>query len=133
MFARIYGAAAVDEIGQGFLHTPLVYFQLGSQVALAFSPVSARPDVCATPASTLLLQGKICKLDGERVTVEWQTVSNLNNADKQCSPQRHFRLERKAQNVWNAKYLGMCGIPPGYFPDLPASFDYRMFVIPELK
>lgn len=133
MFVQIYGAAAADEIGHSFLRTPLNYFQPGSQVALVFSPTGTRPDVCATPASTLLLQGKICKLDGKRVTVEWETVSNLNNTDTQCSAQRHFRLERKADQAWDAKYLGMCGISPGYFPAVPTSFDYRVFVIPELQ
>jgi hypothetical protein len=133
MFAQIYGAAATNEIGQGFLRTPMNYFQTGSQVALVFSPAGARPDVCAKPATTLLLQGKICKLDGERATVEWETVSNLNNPDTQCSAQRHFRLERKADLAWDAKYLGTCGISPGYFPDVPVSFDYRTFLIPELQ
>ncbi|SAL06137.1 Ankyrin repeats (3 copies) [Caballeronia calidae] len=133
MFAQMYGAAATDEIGQGFLHTPLTYFQPGSQLALAFSPTSAHPEVCATPSSTLLLQGKICKLEGARVTVEWETVTNLNNTDTQCSAQRHFRLERKADRAWDSKYLGVCGISPGYFSDIPASFDYRTFLIPELQ
>jgi hypothetical protein len=133
LFAQIYGAAAAEEIGQGFLRAPLTYFQLGSQVALAFSPAEARPDVCGTPASTLLLQGKICKLDGERIGVEWETISNLNNTDMPCSPQRHFRIERKTDQAWDAKYLGMCGTSPGYFPNLPTSFDYRTFIIPELS
>lgn len=133
MFVQLYGAAATDEIGQGFLRTPLNYFQPGSQVALSFSPAENRPDVCATPASTLLLQGKICKVDGERVTIEWQMLSNLNNMDRKCSPQRHFRLERKADQTWDAKYLGMCGTSPGDFPDVPTSFNYRAFIIPELQ
>ncbi|WP_206951659.1 ankyrin repeat domain-containing protein [Trinickia acidisoli] len=133
MFVQIYGASATYEIGHGFLDTPIKYFRLGSQVAVAFSPTGPRPDVCATPATTLLLQGKICKVDGEHVAIEWETLSNLDNTDRQCSPQRHFRVERKTDQAWDAKYLGMCGTVPGYFPSLPTSFDYRSFVIPELR
>lgn len=133
MFAQLYGAAAAYEIGHGFLHAPLDYFRLGSQVALAFPPNDDRHDVCAQRMSPLLLQGKICKVDGERVTVEWETLSNLDNTDRACSQQRHFRLERKADQVWDAKFLGTCGTSPSYFPTLPATFDYRMFVIPELR
>ena len=132
-FAQLYGAAAADEIGHGFLHAPLDYFRIGSQVALAFSPNDERHDVCATRMSKLLLQGKICKVDGERVTIEWESLSNLDNADRQCSQQRHFRLERKADPAWDAKFLGTCGTSPSYFPSLPASFDYRIFVLPELR
>lgn len=133
LFAQLYGAAAAYEIGHGFLHAPLDYFRPGSQVALAFSPDDERRDVCATRMSKLLLQGKICKVEGERVTVEWETLSNLDNADKPCSQQRHFRLERKTDPTWDAKYLGTCGTSPSYFPMLPASFDYRTFVVPELR
>lgn len=132
-FARLYGAAAADEIGHGFLRRPLDYFTSGTQVALTFSPTMDRADVCATPRSTLLLQGKICGRDGERLSVEWETLSNLDNIDKQCSPQRHFRLERKGDTVWDEKYLGACGSSPSYFSTVPASFDYRTFVIPELR
>lgn len=133
MFAQLYGAAAAYEIGHGFLRAPLDYFRPGSQVALAFFPNDERPDVCARRMSPLLLQGKICQVDGERVTVEWEMLSNLDNADGQCSPQRHFRLERKADQAWDAKFLGTCGTSPSYFPTLPATFDYRMFIIPELR
>ncbi|MGG1946708.1 ankyrin repeat domain-containing protein [Trinickia sp. NRRL B-1857] len=133
LFAQLYGAAAADEIGHGFLRHPLDYFASGTQVALAFSPSNERADVCATPRSTLLLQGKICNRDGERISVEWETLSNLDNVDKQCSPQRHFRLERKSDTAWDEKFLGGCGSAPSYFPTLPASFDYRTFVIPELR
>jgi hypothetical protein len=133
MFVQIYGAAATDEIGQGFLSNPLKYFQPGSQVALAFSPPDAKPEVCGTQASKLLLQGKICKVDGQRVSIEWQTVSNLDNTNTQCSSQKHFRLERKTDQAWDARYLGMCGTTPDYFPSVPATFDYRTFLIPELQ
>lgn len=103
LVARLYGAAAVDEIGHGFLRRPLDYFTPGAQVALAFSPADQRADVCATPRTTLLLQGKICGRHGERISVEWETLSNLDNVDKQCSPQRHFRLERKSDKTWDEK------------------------------
>jgi hypothetical protein len=132
-FAQLYGAAAADEIGHGFIRRPLDYFASGAQVALAFSPPNDRIDVCATPRSTLLLQGKICNRDGERISVEWETLSNLDNADMKCSQQRHFRLERRSDVTWDEKYLGACGSSPSYFPTLPASFDYRTFVIPELR
>ncbi|QCP53498.1 ankyrin repeat domain-containing protein [Trinickia violacea] len=133
MFVQMYGAAATDEIGQGFLSNPLKYFRPGSQVALAFSPSDARPEVCGTQTSKLLLQGKICKIDGDRLSIEWQTVSNLDNTNTQCSSQKHFRLERKTDQAWDARYLGMCGAPPDYFPSVPASFDFRTFLIPEFQ
>jgi len=132
-FSEILGAPVSDEIGHFFLDKPLQYFALGSQVAFEFSPAENRPELCGKPTSRFLLQGKICKVDGERITVEWQSLSNLNNDDMQCSNQRHFRVERRPDNAWNASYLGACGVPPTYFSSVPSLFDYRQFVIPELK
>lgn len=131
-FAAMLGPAS-DEIARSFLKNPLPYFQPGSQVALAFSPSENRPDVCGKPISRLLLQGRICKVEGDQVAVEWQAISNLYNDDAQCSPQKHLRFEQKADAAWNAKYLGTCGVPPRYFTNVPASFDYRHFIIPELR
>ena len=132
-FAEILGAVAADEIGHSFLDKPLQSFVPGSQVAFAFLPSEEKSDVCGKPNSPILLQGKICKIDGEQISVEWQSLSNLSNDDMQCSEQKHFRMERRPDSAWNAKYLGACGAPPTYFSNIPSSFDYRQFVVPELN
>jgi hypothetical protein len=126
------GASAVADLGYGFLGSPLNYFVPGSRVAYAFSPEQDRPDVCAKPATKLLLQGRICKVDGNAVSVEWQLLSNLDNEDMHCSPQKHLHFARKPDADWSAKFLGSCGVAPEYFSNLPASFDYRQFIVPEL-
>lgn len=132
-FAELLGAPAVDEVGHGFLRSPLAYVEPGSRVAYAFSPTEDRPGVCAKPATKLLLQGKICKVDGSTVSVEWQLLSNLDNEDMHCSPQKRLHFARKQDASWSAKFLGSCGVAPEYFPSLPASFDYRHFIVPELR
>ncbi|KAG0187776.1 hypothetical protein DFQ28_005861 [Apophysomyces sp. BC1034] len=132
-FVELLGAPMTEETATAFLRKPETYFQPGSQVAYPFSPSENRPDVCATPASRLLLQGTICKIDGRRVDVQWQRLSNLDNGDPRCSPQKHLHFTRKTDEGWNATYLGSCGVPATYFPNMPAAFDYRQFTIPELQ
>lgn len=132
-FVELRGAADTEEIGRVFLANPLEYFHVGSQVALLFAPAQARSDVCGRPASRLLLQGKICKVDGKRLQVEWQRISNLENENADCSPLKHLHWTRKADGEWNARFLGACGVSPQYFTNVPESFDYRQFLVPELK
>jgi hypothetical protein len=132
-FVELFGAPTTNDIGQGFLSNPRSFFGLGNRVAYAFSSTKERPDVCAKPATTLLLQGKICKIDGDMLSVEWQSVSNLDNEDSHCSPQKRLRFVRKTNPVWSEKFLGSCGVPPSYFSNLPASFNYRQFIVPELR
>ncbi|CAE6923007.1 hypothetical protein R69608_04203 [Paraburkholderia nemoris] len=132
-FADLFGAPAVDEMGHRFLNSPLAYVEPGSRVAYAFSPAEDRPGVCAKPATKLLLQGNICKVDGNTVSVEWQLLSNLDNEDMHCSPQKRLHFARKQDANWSAKFLGSCGVAPEYFSNLPASFDYRQFIVPELR
>lgn len=60
-------------------------------------------------------------------------ISNLQNDDRQCSPQHHFALQRSSDDLRNATYLGSCGVAPTAFGALPATYDYRRFVIPELQ
>lgn len=132
-FIELFGAVRTDDIGHHFLGKPLDNFELGSRVAYAFSPAQDSPDVCAKPATKLLLQGKICKVDGDTVSVEWQLLSNLDNEDNGCSSQKRLHFARKPDAGWNAKFLGSCSVAPEYFATVPASFNYRQFLVPELR
>jgi hypothetical protein len=132
-FVEIFGAPAIYETGHQFLKDSLPYFHVGSRVALAFFPAETLPDICGKPVSQLMLQGKICGVDGERVKVEWDRLSNLENDDNNCSSFKRLHWERKSDSVWNARFLGGCGTSPQYFTNVPSLFDYHQFLIPELR
>lgn len=132
-FVEILGAAGPQEIAQTFSKKPLTYFELGNRVSYTFAPSENRPAICATTSSRILLQGKICRISGDRIAVQWESISNLLNRDSQCSPQKHLHWERKDDVEWNTKFLGDCDNAPSYFSNLPTTFPYQQFIIPELR
>ncbi|ODP34012.1 ankyrin repeat domain-containing protein [Pandoraea sp. ISTKB] len=132
--SEMLGAPVVDEISSLALTSNMrSYLNVGNTVSLSYSPPGNVPDLCGKPQTVFLFQGKVCRVDGNSVSVEWQSVSNLNNADMSCSPQHHFRLERSADAQRNSTYLGNCGSAPAVFSALPSTFDYKQFLIPELR
>lgn len=129
---EILGAYAANDLSGSALESPLRFFSIGNTVSFAYSPTTILPDVCGIPSSIILFQGKVCRIDGETISVKWDSISNINNNDMKCSRQHHFRIERKTDDSWNTIFLGSCGVAPTKFNSFPNSFNYRQFVIPEL-
>ncbi|KMY86506.1 hypothetical protein BUMB_03718c [Candidatus Paraburkholderia calva] len=135
-FIELFGMPKAEGLAAEFAAKPLSFVKPGSYVAFPFSPSEDRPNVCAKPASRLLLQGRICKVSGDTVSVEWTLLSNLDNEDPGCSPLRRLHFERKPEEAgqeWNGIFLGSCGVAPSYFANVPATFPYRQFILPELE
>jgi hypothetical protein len=131
--SEILGAPGMQEISDFALTDIGRYIEIGDQVSLPYSPPDGLPALCATKDTVFLFQGRICKRDGDQVQVEWRSVSNLQNDDRRCSPQHHFAIERSSDDSRNRTYLGSCGVAPTAFGALPASYDYRRFLVPELQ
>ena len=131
--AEILGAAGADQLSSSALTDIRPYIAVGNTVSIAYSPPANVPNLCGKPSTVFLFQGKVCSVEGTELSVEWQSVSNLDNDDVSCSPQRHFRLDRSPNAQRNLTYLGACGVAPGAFSSLPATYDYRKFIIPELR
>ncbi|WP_250499870.1 ankyrin repeat domain-containing protein [Caballeronia sp. GAWG1-5s-s] len=135
-FIELLGVQHVEEMADNFTARPGSFVQLGSRVAYAFSPLEDRRDVCARPASRLLLQGKVCEVTRGTVRVEWNLLSNLDNEDVGCSPLKRLHFDRKPEpqsTEWNGTFLGSCGVAPAYFSNVPATFPASRFIVPELK
>lgn len=131
--SEILGAAGAEEISTFSLENILPYFNIGNAVSITYSPPDEIPMICGKKTTTFLFQGKICNIAGENITIEWHSVSNLNNYDTKCSSQHHFRI-RKSENIEkNITYLGSCSKAPLLFPQLPTTFNYKQLLIPELK
>lgn len=131
--AEILGAPGMQEISEFALSDIGRYVEVGNEVSLPYSPGTSLPPLCGTKDTVFLFQGRICKKEGDQVQVEWRSVSNLQNNDRRCSPQHHFALERSSDDLRNKTYLGSCGVAPTAFGALPASYDYRRFLPPELQ
>jgi hypothetical protein len=134
-FLELLGVSRTEELANHFAAKREDFVQPGSRVAFAFSPSEDRPDVCAKPATRLLLQGKVCEVSGDTVRVEWSLLSNLDNEDRDCSPLKRLHFERKPEqeSKWNGTFLGSCGVAPAYFSSVPDTFPAHQFIVPELK
>src|SRR5258705_3065823 len=86
-----------------------------------------QPEVCATTKSIIQYTGQICKVDGGKVSVLWNSLANTTNNQPSCGPGKLVRWPRKENDPeYNAKYLGSCGRNPHYFTAMPSVFDPKV-------
>jgi hypothetical protein len=84
-------------------------------------------DVCATTASNIEFTGQICNIDGDTVSVFWNSLANTTNTQPSCGPEKVIRWYRKPNDpAYNARYFGLCGVGPQYFKTMPAVFDPKV-------
>jgi hypothetical protein len=98
---------------------------LGREVRFSIV-VSAKPQVCAKNPSRLVFEGKICKVNGSNVRVQWSSLANIENAEPACGTKKTITWFRKdADPGWNETFVGSCGKRPSYFENMPNSFRLK--------
>jgi hypothetical protein len=98
---------------------------LGKTVRYSLS-VEGKPQVCANRKSTILFEGKICRVNGATVSVRWDSLENPSNVEPACGAVEIIKWSRREdEHEGNAMFVGACGRPPAYFENMPRAFDYR--------
>jgi hypothetical protein len=88
--------------------------------------VSEKPEVCAAGTSTIVFEGKICKVRGSIVSVSWYAITNMNITLAPCGGDKSIRWDEKGHDLaWIGRYLGSCGRGPSYFEQMPSEFAVK--------
>ena len=85
---------------------------LGTAVTYEIA-VEQQPEVCATARSVIQFKGQICQVNGEALSVIWNSLANTTNSQPSCGPQKLVRWYRKdADPAYNARFLGLAASDP---------------------
>ena len=99
-------------------HSPL----LGTAVTYSIA-AEKQPEVCATAKSTIVFKGRICAVNGEDLSVDWNSMANVTNSQPSCGNQPIVRWPRKENDpAYNSLFFGSCGVRPQYFSTMPSVF-----------
>jgi hypothetical protein len=99
-------------------HSPL----LGTVVIYEIT-AEKQPEVCATAKSVIQFRGQICEVNGDTLSVVWNSLANTTNSQPSCGSEKVVRWYRKdGDPAYNARFLGSCGVGPQYFKTMPSSF-----------
>ena len=85
---------------------------LGMAVTYAIT-AEKQPEVCAAAKSTIVFKGRICEVNGEDLSVNWNSMANVTNSQQSCGNQQIVKWSRKdGDPAYNSRFFGSCGVGP---------------------
>jgi hypothetical protein len=100
------------------LHSPL----LGRSVVFEIT-TEHQPEVCADTKSIIQFAGKVCRVSGKTLSVDWNTIANITNTQPSCGTEKVVKWRRKEDDrAYNDRFFGACGVRPQYFQTMPSEF-----------